>query len=103
MPPKKRRRSSVDPFLTFSSRRDLRERVWKKFKSRGDNEDANDTKATIARIVKLRAVRASSFGIDAAAILDTNLHTRLNGNFDAASFGREGLAVITMPREIALA
>ena len=32
-------RSSVDPFLTFSTRRDLRERVWKKFKSRGDNGD----------------------------------------------------------------
>ena len=39
-------RSSVDPFLTFSTRRDLREQVWKKFKSRGDNGDANDTKAT---------------------------------------------------------
>ena len=51
-------RSSVDPFLTFSTRRDLRERVWKKFKSRGDNGDENDTKATIAQIVKLRADRA---------------------------------------------
>src|SRR6185436_7458801 len=48
-------RSSVDPFLTFSSRRDLRERVWKKFKSRGDNGDQNDTNATIGRVVKLRA------------------------------------------------
>jgi peptidyl-dipeptidase Dcp len=55
-------RSSVDPFLTFSSRRDLRERVWKKFKSRGDNGDQNDTKATIARIVKLRAERARLLG-----------------------------------------
>ena len=35
-----------------------RERVWKKFKSRGDNGDKNDTKATIAGIVKLRAERA---------------------------------------------
>jgi peptidyl-dipeptidase Dcp len=51
-------RSSVDPFLTFSTRRDLRERVWKKFKSRGDNGDENDTKGTITRIVKLRADRA---------------------------------------------
>ena len=51
-------RSSVDPFLTFSTRRDLREKVWKKFKSRGDNGDENDTKATIAGIVKLRAERA---------------------------------------------
>ena len=55
-------RSSVDPFLTFSSRRDLREKVWKTFKSRGDNGDANDTKATIARIVKLRAERATLLG-----------------------------------------
>jgi peptidyl-dipeptidase Dcp len=51
-------RSSVDPFLTFSTRRELREKVWKKFKSRGDNGDQNDTKATIASIVKLRAERA---------------------------------------------
>ena len=55
-------RSSVDPFLTFSSRRDLRERVWKRFKSRGDNGDRNDTKSTIARIVKLRADRARLLG-----------------------------------------
>jgi peptidyl-dipeptidase Dcp len=55
-------RSSVDPFLTFSTRRDLREQVWKKFKSRGDNGDANDTKAAIARIVKARADRARLLG-----------------------------------------
>ena len=55
-------RSSVDPFLMFSTRRDLRERVWKKFKSRGDNGDANDTKATIAGMVKLRADRAKLLG-----------------------------------------
>jgi peptidyl-dipeptidase Dcp len=55
-------RSSVDPFLTFSTRRDLRERVWRKFKSRGDNGDANDTNAAIARIVRLRAERARLLG-----------------------------------------
>ena len=55
-------RSSVDAFLVFSSRRDLRERVWKKFKSRGDNGDRNDTKETIARIVQLRADRARLLG-----------------------------------------
>jgi peptidyl-dipeptidase Dcp len=52
-------RSSVDPFLTFSTRRDLRQQVWTKFKSRGDNGDANDTKATITKIVGLRAERAT--------------------------------------------
>ncbi|MBA2353465.1 MAG: M3 family metallopeptidase [Acidobacteria bacterium] len=55
-------RSSVDPFLTFSSRRDLRERVWTVFKDRGDHGDAHDTNATIARIVKLRADRAALLG-----------------------------------------
>lgn len=55
-------RSSVDPFLTFSARRELRERVWRAFKSRGDNGDEHDTKATIAEIVKLRSERAKLLG-----------------------------------------
>ncbi|CAN5886453.1 M3 family metallopeptidase [soil metagenome] len=55
-------RSIVDPFLTFSARRDLREAVWRKFKNRGDNGDANDTKSTIAQIVRLRAERAKLLG-----------------------------------------
>jgi peptidyl-dipeptidase Dcp len=55
-------RSSVDPFLSSSSRRDLREKVFKAFKSRGDNGDVSDTNATIAIIVKLRAERAALLG-----------------------------------------
>lgn len=55
-------RSSVDPFLAASTRRDLREKVWKAFKGRGDNGNANDTNATIAKIVKLRAERAALLG-----------------------------------------
>lgn len=55
-------RSSVDPFLTFSARRELREVVWKRFKSRGDNADSNDTNALITRIVRLRAERAALLG-----------------------------------------
>jgi peptidyl-dipeptidase Dcp len=55
-------RSSVDPFLTFSTRRDLRERVWRRFKSRGANGDANDTSAGITSIVRLRAERAALLG-----------------------------------------
>jgi peptidyl-dipeptidase Dcp len=55
-------RSSVDPFLTYSSRRDLRERIWRKFKNRGDNGDAQDTNATIARIMPLRAEKAHLLG-----------------------------------------
>ena len=55
-------RSSVDPFLTTSSRRDLREKVWKAFKDRGDSGGDSDTKATIARIVALRTERAKLVG-----------------------------------------
>ena len=55
-------RSVVDPFLAYSSRRDLRERVWRAFKSRGDNGDANDTNATIAMIMPLRAEKARLLG-----------------------------------------
>ncbi len=55
-------RSSVDPFLTFSSNRRLREQVWRAFKNRGDNGDANDTNAVIAEIMTLRAERAQILG-----------------------------------------
>ncbi|HLL23473.1 MAG TPA: M3 family metallopeptidase, partial [Kofleriaceae bacterium] len=55
-------RSSVDPFLSSSPRRDLRERVWKAFKLRGDTGNENDTNATIAKIVQLRAQRAQLLG-----------------------------------------
>ncbi len=55
-------RSAVDPVLTFATDRGLREKVWRTFVNRGDNKDANDTNATIARIVKLRADRAHLLG-----------------------------------------
>lgn len=64
-------RSSVDPFLQYADRRDLRELVWRRFKSRGDNGDANDTKALIAEIVRLRAERARLLGYP------THAHWRL--------------------------
>jgi len=55
-------RSSVEPFLTYSDRRDLRERVWRAFTSRGDNDDAHDNKKLIAAIVRLRDERAKLLG-----------------------------------------
>jgi peptidyl-dipeptidase Dcp len=55
-------RSSVEPFLEYASRRDLREKVWRMFISRGDNGDAHDTNATIIRILALRAERAKLLG-----------------------------------------
>jgi len=55
-------RSSVDPFLGSSARRDLRERVWRRFKSRGDEGDETDTNDVITAIVRLRAERAALLG-----------------------------------------
>ena len=60
-------RSSVDPFLAFSRHRHHRETVWKRFKSRGDNGDDNDTNATIVRSVKLRAERVALLGFPSHA------------------------------------
>src|SRR5437660_2098964 len=55
-------RSSVDPFLTFSTRRDLREKVWRMFVMRGDNGDAHDNNGTITQILQLRAQKAKLLG-----------------------------------------
>jgi len=55
-------RSAVQPFLENSTRRDLREKVWRAFTNRGDNKNANDTNATIAEILKLRQDRAEILG-----------------------------------------
>ena len=60
-------RSSVEPFLTYSARRDLRERAWRAFVGRGDNGDGRDNKDIIARIVKLRAERAKLLGYESHA------------------------------------
>ena len=55
-------RSAVEPVLSFGTNRALREKVWRAFVNRGDNGDANDTNAIIAKIVKLRADRAKLLG-----------------------------------------
>jgi peptidyl-dipeptidase Dcp len=55
-------RSSVDPFLTYSDRRDLREKAWRMFVNRGDLGGATDTNATITDILRLRAERAKLLG-----------------------------------------
>lgn len=55
-------RSSVEPFLTDSTERALREKVWRTFYSRGDNGDAYDNNAVIVEILKLRAERTALQG-----------------------------------------
>jgi peptidyl-dipeptidase Dcp len=55
-------RSSVEPFLKCSARRDLREKVYKAFIARGDNGNANDNNAIIVEILKLREESAKLLG-----------------------------------------
>ena len=60
-------RSSMEPFLVYSDRRDLREKGWKLWVSRGDNGDAHDNKAVITEILKLRAEKAQLLGFPSYA------------------------------------
>jgi peptidyl-dipeptidase Dcp len=55
-------RSFVEPFLKTSSRRDLREKLYKAFIARGDNGNANDNSATIVEILALREESAKILG-----------------------------------------
>jgi peptidyl-dipeptidase Dcp len=64
-------RSSVEPFLTYSDRRDLREKVWRMFIMRGDNGDEHDNNSIISEILQLRAERAKLLGYQ------THAHWRL--------------------------
>ncbi|WP_338767801.1 M3 family metallopeptidase [Bernardetia sp. ABR2-2B] len=57
-------RSSMDVFLTYSTERDLREKVWKNYYSRGDNADEYDNNKIIAEILKLRRERVELLGYD---------------------------------------
>ena len=64
-------RSSVDPFLTYSDRRELREKAWRMFVNRGDNGDEHDNNAIVTEILQLRAERARLLGYP------THAHWRL--------------------------
>jgi peptidyl-dipeptidase Dcp len=55
-------RSSVEPFLKTSGRRELREKVYKAFTARGDNGNANDNNESIVEILELREESARLLG-----------------------------------------
>ena len=55
-------RSSMDPFLTYSTNRDLRKQVWTNYYARGDNGDDYDNNNIIAQILKLRRERVELLG-----------------------------------------
>jgi peptidyl-dipeptidase Dcp len=55
-------RSAVEPFLTFSSRRDLRHAVWQAWTERGTHAGDSDNRPLIQKIVALRAEQARLLG-----------------------------------------
>ncbi len=55
-------RSSIESFLQFSARRDLREKAFQAWLSRGESGGATDNRAIVAEMVKLRAERAALLG-----------------------------------------
>lgn len=53
---------SMTPFLQYSDRRDLREKLFTGYFMKGDNDNEHDNKAIIARIAKLRVERSHLLG-----------------------------------------
>ena len=75
-------RSSAEPFLTAAPNRDAREKIWRAFTYRGDNDNANNTSEEIKRLVELRIERAELMG--AASHADFVLEDSMAKTTDAA-------------------
>ncbi len=84
---------SLIPFLQYSDKRELREKMFKGYSNRGDNNNAHDNKAIASKIASLRVKRANLLGYKshAAYVLDDNMaknpenvYNLLNKIWDAA-------------------
>jgi peptidyl-dipeptidase Dcp len=60
-------RSLIEPFLVFSTRRDLRERAYEAWIRRGEGGGPTDNRAIIREIIALRAERARLLGYESFA------------------------------------
>ncbi len=68
-------RSSAEPFLTYATRRDLREQVFAMWASRGEHDGPHDNRPIVTEILALRAERARILGYASHAhwIIDDNM------------------------------
>jgi len=66
---------SMIPFLQYSDRRELREKLYRGYFMRGNNNNENDNKENIQQIVALRLEKANLLGYEnhASFILDRNM------------------------------
>jgi peptidyl-dipeptidase Dcp len=60
-------RSSIEPFLQFSTRRDLREKAFAAWTRRGENGGQSDNRAIMSEMIALRAERARLLGYQSYA------------------------------------
>ena len=92
-------RSSIEPFLQFSARRDLREKAFRAWIARGDGGGKTDNKGHIAEMVALRAEQARLLGFADFA------HFRLDDSMAKTPAAVRGLLETVWPkaRERALA
>ncbi|MDH4218419.1 MAG: M3 family metallopeptidase [Candidatus Aminicenantes bacterium] len=69
---------SMIPFLQYSEKRDLREKLYRAYTKRGDNNNERDNKKILSDLIKLRVERANLLGYKTYA--DYVLETRMAGN-----------------------
>lgn len=91
----KNTRSSAQPVLQGATNRALREKVWRAFVGRGDNGDANDTKAVIADVLKLRQERAELLGFP------THAHYRMADTMAKTPENADALMMKVWPAAVA--
>lgn len=84
---------SMSPFLTYSSDRELKEKVWRRYNSRGMEGDANDNREIIREITSIRLDIANLLGYDTYA--DYVLEERMARNVPTVDSFLEELLVST--------
>jgi peptidyl-dipeptidase Dcp len=55
-------RSSLTPFMTFSTRRDLRKQLWQAWRARGEHAGSQDNRPVVVEILRLRLELARLLG-----------------------------------------
>ncbi|OIP01343.1 MAG: peptidase M3 [Bacteroidetes bacterium CG2_30_32_10] len=67
--------SSIWAFMQYSTKRDLREKLYRAYTMKGNNGNEFDTKETIAKIFKLRVQKAKLLGFNSFAeyVIDENM------------------------------
>ncbi len=88
-------RSSMEPVLTYADDRSLREKVWKTYYNRGDNDDERDNNEIISAILKLRAERAKLLGYE------THAHWRLEPQMAKTPENTMKLMLAVWPKAVA--